>query len=94
MSNKHRGFPPGVRGNIKINIDPNTLPPIVCPNCGWGIFIQAHIIKRIGALQSPNGRPQPLAVPVFLCTRCETILRNDNLITVDEFEKMKEAQTQ
>ena len=94
MNNKRKGFPPGMQQKLKINIDPDTLPPVVCAKCGWSVFIQANIIKRIDALHSPTGKPQPFIIPVLFCTRCETMFTSDNMITIDEYQKLKKANTQ
>lgn len=94
MNNRRpKGFPPGAQ-RVKIKVNPDTLPPVVCANCGWSVFIQANIIKRLDALHSPTGKPQPFVIPVLFCTRCETMFQSDNMVTVDEFEKLKEARVQ
>lgn len=90
MNNKMRGFPSQAK-RPQQRIDADTLPPVVCTNCGWSVFIQANIIKRLDAIRSSDGKEKPVIIPVLLCTRCENMFRNDRMITIDEFEKLKEG---
>lgn len=88
MNNLPRGFPVGAK-KPQQQIDMDTLPPVVCTECGWSVFIQANIIKKLDAIRSPDGKEKPIIIPVLFCTRCENMFRSDQMTTVDEFEKSK-----
>ncbi len=91
MNKLPKGFPTGQKNQFTQHVNVDSLPPVVCANCGWGIFAEARMIKRISAMQSKVGKPQPLIMQVLLCTRCNAMFNSENMLTVDEFDKLKKA---
>lgn len=64
---------------LKMNIDLNSAEDVICPYCeehkmadepSQNIFIQAHIIKKISAFNSPTGKEMFVPVPIFICQVC------------------------
>ena len=45
--------------------------PVVRCSCGQDLFGEAFNLRRVSALQSPNGQPTLVKVPAgFLCLHC------------------------
>ena len=91
MSKIPKNWQPNTSQQFTQHVNIDSLPPVVCTNCGWGIFAEARMIKRISAMQSKVGKPQPLIMQVLLCTRCNAMFNSENMLTVDEFDKLKKA---
>lgn len=69
------------KGNepLKMNINLEEAEDMICPYCesmkkpeepSQNIFIQAHIIKKISAFNSPTGQEMLIPVPIFICQVC------------------------
>tara|TARA_R100001443_G_scaffold87712_1_gene94270 strand:- start:797 stop:1072 length:276 start_codon:yes stop_codon:yes gene_type:complete len=46
------------------------LDDVVCSECGNPTFIQVHLLRKISAVMSPNGKGGFLPVPIFQCANC------------------------
>lgn len=64
---------------LKMNIDLNTAEDIICPYCeehkkenepSQNVFMQAYIIKKVSAFNSPTGKEMFIPVPIFICSVC------------------------
>jgi len=54
--------------NININLKDST--EIVCTECGNKTFIQAFLIRKISAIESPMGQETIVPVSVYECSSC------------------------
>lgn len=59
------------------------LDAVECEECGNPTFIQVHLLRKISAVLSPNGKGGFLPVPIFQCAACghineELMPRTDN----------------
>ena len=54
----------------RVNIDPNDLTDIECPDCGGLNFKQVVRMKKLSALISPDGQEQVVSIPIFICDDC------------------------
>ena len=54
----------------RVNVDPNDLTDIECPDCGALNFKQVVRMKKLSALISPDGQEQVLSIPIFVCDDC------------------------
>ena len=54
------------------------LDGVECEKCTNPTFIQVHLLRKISAVLSPNGKGGFLPVPVFQCAACGHI--NDELM--------------
>jgi len=48
----------------------NDLDGVVCEECENPTFIQVHLLRKISAVLSPNGKGGFLPLPVFQCASC------------------------
>lgn len=64
---------------MNMSIDIENAEDVICPYCedhkqpeepSCNVFIQAFMMKKIGALQSPTGKDAYLPVPIFICSQC------------------------
>ncbi len=64
---------------LKMNIDIESAEDVICPYCelhlqenepSSNIFIQAFMVKKIPALQSPTGKEALVPIPIFICQTC------------------------
>ena len=46
------------------------LDDVVCKECENPTFIQVHLLRKISAVLSPNGKGGFLPVPIFQCANC------------------------
>lgn len=56
---------------MKVNINPDELPDIVCSKCKGKIFIGAQKIKKLSAILSPDGKERYVNIPVIICAMCK-----------------------
>ena len=54
----------------RVNIDPNDLTDIECPDCGGLNIKQVVRMKKLSALISPDGQEQVVSIPIFICDDC------------------------
>jgi uncharacterized Zn finger protein len=54
----------------RVNVNPNDLTDIVCPDCGDLNFKQVVRMKKLSALLSPDGQEQVVSIPIFICNEC------------------------
>ena len=70
-----------IENNEKVNVNVNLkdLEDIYCLKCAelakddetlHNIFVQAFVIKRLSAVQSPDGKTKVIPVPIFICSKC------------------------
>ena len=85
--------PFGDQASPQLNINIHELPDVVCSNCGKDLFVEAHFVKRISAIQSPNHRTSIIPVPVLICIGCGVPLNVVDTTTREQFEKKKEKMT-
>lgn len=57
----------------QMQIDPFKLPTVTCPNCDGIFFTELSMFKEVPAVQSPNGQPSMLPIPVVVCNECGTV---------------------
>ena len=72
---------------IRVELNVNDLEPLLCPHCGGAIFDSGLVLlRRIGAMQSPQGKPMTLKMEVVACLSCDGLYRieGDNLKPVFE----------
>jgi len=67
-----------MQDKINMNINPNTLPDIICSTCGSKYWEQCFVLKKVSALVSPNGQEGAINIPVLVCRSCGQNLQ-DNL---------------
>ena len=83
---KVRNFP-GMQQKVgTININLQELESATCPSCNAVIFDTGFMTyKRLPAIQSPNGKPMLLAIPIIVCVNCESLftLQGDQLSPVN-----------
>jgi len=60
------------------------LDSVECESCGNPTFIQVHLLRKISAVLSPNGKGGFLPVPIFQCAACGHI--NEELMPRTENE--------
>jgi ribosomal protein L32 len=60
----------GGAGNISVDV--LGLDNIICKNCGFALYREAYILKRLPMLQSPTGKEEIVPVPVMVCMACGT----------------------
>ena len=60
------------------------LDGVECNECGNPTFIQVHLLRKISAVLSPNGKGGFLPVPIFQCAACGHI--NEDLMPRTENE--------
>ena len=51
-------------------INPQSLRDVECPKCQHVLFDETLRLKKISALESPNGKLMILPIPVFVCRSC------------------------
>jgi len=62
---------------MKINVDPNTLKNITCPNdgCESVLFIQSIQLKQLSGIQSPTGMDMIINIPgPQVCLGCGKVV--------------------
>ena len=77
----HGGGP--IVAKVKINLDELTV--VSCPSCECPIFSTGPVfLKKLGAIKSPTGKPQLLALGLYICIECGTIVqvKGDELTVV------------
>ena len=62
----------------------NDLDGVVCDACENPTFIQVHLLRKISAVLSPNGKGGFLPLPVFQCAACGNINKELMPRTQDE----------
>jgi hypothetical protein len=76
---------------LTMNINFQDATDVVCPYCeknklpdepSQNIFIQAFIIKKISALQSPTGKEGLVPLPIFICQMCGLQVTADENIDI------------
>ena len=60
------------------------LDAVECSECENPTFIQVHLLRKISAVLSPNGKGGFLPVPIFQCASCGHI--NEELMPRTENE--------
>jgi|TARA_R100000084_G_scaffold107413_2_gene67345 uncharacterized Zn finger protein len=60
------------------------LDGVECEQCGNPTFVQVHLLRKISAVLSPNGKGGFLPVPIFQCAACGHI--NEELMPRTENE--------
>jgi len=69
----------GIMNNeMQIRINPDDLLDVKCEGCENLYFEQVLQIKKLSALQSPNGKESLIPVPVFRCTSCGEVIKDLN----------------
>ena len=63
--------------NNKINVDPSTLPDVICSVCGGKYWNQVFIMKKVSALISPTGQEGMINIPTLLCVGCGNEITNN-----------------
>ena len=56
---------------MKVNVNPDELPNIICSKCKSKIFIPAQRIKKLSAILSPDGKERYVNIPVVICAICK-----------------------
>lgn len=56
---------------MKVNVNPDELPDIVCSKCQSKIFQPAQRIKKLSAILSPDGKKRYVNIPVVICAMCK-----------------------
>ena len=59
---------------LNMNINPGAMERHRCLKCGCDVFTQAFILKKCSALQSRNGKPCYVPIPVFFCAACRQVV--------------------
>jgi len=44
--------------------------PVVCNDCGEGIFVQALLLRKVSGILTGTGQESYIPIPVFKCTAC------------------------
>lgn len=61
---------------------------ITCDHCGCTIFDNKYVLKRIpGILVGTGGEDIQYPVPVFVCSKCGTMLKEDREALENKMEK-------
>ena len=55
---------------LKMNVSLDQCEDVCCEKCGNPTFIQVHLLRKISAVMSPNGKGGFLPVPIFQCASC------------------------
>lgn len=63
---------------FNMNVNPNTLPDVICSSCGSKYWEQCFMLKKVSALVSPNGQEGVINIPALVCRGCGQDLQ-DNL---------------
>jgi len=56
-----------------MNLDVRKLKNVTCPQCDGIFFDELTMYKEVSAVQSPNGQPSMLPIPVVICNNCGTV---------------------
>ena len=75
----NKGFSDRLKG-LKLK----DLDGVECEQCGNPTFVQVHLLRKISAVLSPNGKGGFLPVPIFQCAACGHI--NEELMPRTENE--------
>jgi uncharacterized Zn finger protein len=67
-----------MNNEMQIRINPDDLLDVKCEGCDNLYFEQVLQIKKLSALQSPNGQESLIPVPVFRCTSCGEVIKDLN----------------
>lgn len=67
-----------MNNEMQIRINPDDLLDVKCGGCENLYFEQVLQIKKLSALQSPNGKESLIPVPVFRCTSCAEVIKDLN----------------
>lgn len=59
----------GTPKNLHMNVNLSDTRPVAC-ECGCPIFLDAKHLRYLSGLQSPDGNPQILEVPIKVCMSC------------------------
>lgn len=71
---------------MNLRIDPSTLDDVTCDRCKDRKFEPIYLVKRVSALQSPNGQAGVIPIgPIFCCYSCGHI--NDEFAPFDKREQ-------
>lgn len=60
--------------DTQLNITLDQTEKLVCDSCQGETFQQVFLLRKIGALLSPNGKESLMPIPVFECSSCGTVL--------------------
>ena len=68
-----------------INVNPDDLPSLHCPNCATNAFQMVYQFLEVPTLlaPSPDGRPQILRVESAMCVRCGAVWAMQGLRRVE-----------
>ena len=67
-----------MNNEMQIRINPDDLLDVKCEGCENLYFEQVLQIKKLSALQSPNGKESLIPVQVFRCTSCAEVIKDLN----------------
>ncbi len=56
--------------NAQVNIDPKSLPDIMCSECGNATFVPVLFLKKVSGLISKTGQEGLLPRQTFACNNC------------------------
>ena len=74
-----------------ININPMNYPTIKCDKCGCKTFISGVILKKIPGLALGTGaEDQLINMPVFICSKCGEVFKDDRELYELDKEEVKE----
>lgn len=66
-----RGVTRAPPGQVKVNVNLNELEPMSCPACNGVIFDTSLVrLKKLGAVQSPTGKPLTVKIEIVACVDC------------------------
>jgi len=57
----------------QMSLDVTKLKNVTCPQCDGIFFDELQMFKEVSAMQSPNGQPSMLPIPVVVCNNCGTV---------------------
>ena len=77
---------------MKLQVDIAQMPNDKC-ECGFEIWEQGIVLKKISAIVSPDGQEHTGSIPVILCKKCMT-LHPDSRIVLEPKEPVSEIVTE
>ena len=63
---------------------------IKCESCGNSVFIEGCFLRKISAIESPNGKEMIQPIQVFTCAACGHL---NSELDVEEIEKQNGVKT-
>ena len=80
-------------GPIQMNIKPEDIKQLICPECQNPYFTEVFTMGKISALQNPSGEDLFVKQPIIICSSCGAVFDDKMNVIKEPDIKNKEEKT-